>query len=147
MKGELRDSAKKKIDFLNGFKGVVISVDMPSGLPSDEFRMVNPVKASITVTFQFPKLSLLVPDYAEFCGELVVLDIGLSKTANSTLKSEKYFLQGNDLASLHKGFNRFSYKGDFGKVLVVGGSPGKMGALFLSARSALRTGSGLVTWI
>jgi NAD(P)H-hydrate epimerase len=36
-------------------------------------------------------------------------------------------------------------KGDFGKVLVIAGSAGMMGAAVLTARAALRTGSGLVT--
>jgi NAD(P)H-hydrate epimerase len=38
-----------------------------------------------------------------------------------------------------------SHKYDFGHVLVVGGSPGMVGAPFLSARAALRIGAGLVT--
>ena len=145
LKGDLRPSAKGKINFLNRFDGKIISVDMPSGLLADEYSTSVAVKASVTVTFQFPKLALLVPDNAENCGELVVLDIGITKGPNSKLFSEKYFLQKNDLSSLHKKFNRFSYKGDFGKCLIIGGSPGKMGALFLACKSALRTGSGLVT--
>ncbi|HEX4774394.1 MAG TPA: NAD(P)H-hydrate dehydratase [Candidatus Saccharimonadales bacterium] len=38
-----------------------------------------------------------------------------------------------------------SHKYDFGHVLVVGGSPGMVGAAFLSARAALRVGAGLVS--
>ncbi len=41
--------------------------------------------------------------------------------------------------------DRASSKGDFGKVLLVAGSCGMTGAAVLSAYSALRTGSGLVT--
>jgi len=36
-------------------------------------------------------------------------------------------------------------KYDFGHVLVVGGSPGMVGAPFLAAQAALRAGAGLVT--
>jgi NAD(P)H-hydrate epimerase len=39
-----------------------------------------------------------------------------------------------------------SHKGDYGKVLIVAGSRGMLGAGALAARGALRTGSGLVYW-
>lgn len=39
-----------------------------------------------------------------------------------------------------------SHKGDYGKVLVVAGSRGMLGAGVLATRAALRTGSGLVYW-
>jgi len=41
--------------------------------------------------------------------------------------------------------SRESHKGDFGRVLVVGGSRGMCGSIALSAMAALRTGSGLVS--
>jgi ADP-dependent NAD(P)H-hydrate dehydratase len=40
---------------------------------------------------------------------------------------------------------RDSHKGDYGRVLLVGGSRGMAGSISLSAMSAMRTGSGLVT--
>ena len=145
LKGELRSDAGKHIQRINEFKGTVISVDLPSGLPSDSLGTNDVVKADFTVSFAFPKLSLILPEHAEFVGELVVLKIALKEEAYKDLSTSFYYLEEVDIPSLHRVFNRFSYKGDMGKILIVGGSPGKMGALILCAKSALRTGSGLVT--
>ena len=38
-----------------------------------------------------------------------------------------------------------TYKGDYGHILIIGGSPGLSGAVCLCARAALRSGAGLVT--
>ncbi len=52
-----------------------------------------------------------------------------------------------DAVALERFFNRKAdaNKYDFGHVLVVGGSPGMVGAPFLAAKAALRVGAGLVT--
>lgn len=47
------------------------------------------------------------------------------------------------LSSLER--KKDSHKGDYGHVLLIGGSENKPGAILLSGRAALRTGAGLVT--
>lgn len=143
--GELRDEAKKIVSKINSFPGKKIAVDLPSGLPADTSGLWECVQADVTVTFAFPKLSLLFPENATYSGEMEVLDIGIPDGIYELFNSCFFFLEENDLFAFHKKFHRFSHKGDFGKVLVIAGSKGKMGAAILSSRSALRTGSGLVT--
>jgi NAD(P)H-hydrate epimerase len=145
LKGEIKASAIPAINLINEFEGLVVSVDLPSGMPSDGIHKSVCVKADYTVTFAFPKLSLLLPENAEFVGELIQVDIGIHESTFDKFESGFYFLEKNDIPKLHRRFNRFAYKGDYGKVMIAGGSPGKMGALILSSKSALRTGSGLVT--
>lgn len=145
LKGELRRSAEDIITKINQFDGIRISVDLPSGLYSESICRENVVKADFTVSFAFPKLSSLLPENAGFVGELSVIDIGIDEDTYQSFLSDLFFIQKKDIPSLHRKFHRFSHKGDFGKILLVGGSAGKMGALTLSAKSALRTGSGLVT--
>lgn len=145
LKGELKQSAKEIIHKINQFRGVRISIDLPSGLPSDTISVGNAVKADFTVSFAFPKLSLLLPEHSEFVGELSVVDIGIQEAGYESFDSNFFYVQQRDIPSLHRKFHRFSHKGDFGKILIAGGSPGKMGALTLASKSALRTGSGLVT--
>lgn len=144
IEGPLRSEAKEIIALINSFSGEIISVDLPSGLPSDEIVFGPVVKASITVTFAFPKLALLLPEHAHFTGELIIRDIGIGDEAYKDFDSEFYFLEDRDIFPLHRKFHRFSHKGDFGKVLLWAGQKGKMGAAVLAAKSALRTGTGLL---
>lgn len=61
-------------------------------------------------------------------------------------KTMKKRLIDKEFASLHiKKRPRHYHKGDCGRVLIVAGSKGMAGAAILCAKSALRTGSGLVT--
>lgn len=144
LKGALRASAKEVVSKINSFSGPIVSVDMPSGLPSDSEGLNDSVCASTTVTFAFPKVSLLFPENASSVGELAVIDIGIDESAYSGFDSHYYFIQEKDIYTFHRKFSRFAHKGDYGKVLLVAGSAGKMGAAILCSKSALKTGSGLV---
>lgn len=145
LKGSLRPEALAVVDRINAFSGKIISIDLPSGLPADSSYSGACVHAAVTVSFGFPKLSLLFPEHAAFTGKLVVLDIGLDDQEYAPFASRTFYLQEKDVLGLHRTFHRFAHKGDFGKVLLVAGSKGKMGAAVLAAKSALRTGSGLVS--
>lgn len=144
-RGDLRLEARDIIRKINLFQGKVVSVDIPSGLPSDDVLIGDCVKADWTVTFAFPKLSLLYPEHAQQTGELILIDIGIDEMEYETFQSSCFYLLKHDILSHHRSFHRFSHKGDFGKVLMISGSKGKMGAAVFSCQATLRTGSGLVT--
>jgi NAD(P)H-hydrate epimerase len=129
---------------LNQKEGIKISVDMPSGLPADGPAFGEVFQANHTISFQFPKLSLLFPEHAMYVGELVIKNIGMEARHFEPFVSEQYFFSGEFLFTYHKTFHAFCHKGDFGRIILAGGSYGKMGAICLSTKAALRTGSGLV---
>jgi NAD(P)H-hydrate epimerase len=144
-KGPLREEAKQMISRINACQGVKIAIDLPSGLPTDTSIAENGVQAEVTLTLGFPKRSLLFPEHAKFTGELVLLDIGIKESELDAFASSTYYLQAKDILAHHRVFDRFSHKRTRGKVLLLAGSKGKVGAAILSSKSALRTGSGLVT--
>ena len=144
-KGLLREEGKERIQIINSFGGTIISLDLPSGLPADTILSGVAVKADLTITLGFPKLSLFLPEHAAYTGELEVLDIGFTEEELEEFSATTFFLKEQDVLPLHRRFHRFAHKGDFGKVLLVGGSKGKIGAAILAAKAAFRTGSGLVT--
>jgi hydroxyethylthiazole kinase-like uncharacterized protein yjeF len=136
------------IKLINQIDPTVISIDIPSGMFGEDNTMNDYgtiISADYTLSFQFPKLSFMFAENAEYLGEWVVLPIGLSFNAIRNTISPYIFLERGDIAPLLKKRNKFDHKGIFGHGLLFSGSYGKMGAAVLSAEAALRTGAGLIT--
>lgn len=126
----------------------VLSIDIPSGLMGDDNSTNIPdhiIKATETVTFQFPKLSFLFPEHDQHVGKWTVKDIGLSKQAIAEIQTNCYLSDQNEVNRLIKPRSKFSHKGTFGHALLIAGSYGKMGAAVLGAKACLRSGVGLLT--
>ena len=125
----------------------IVAVDMPSGLPSDTGEALGEsLRARYTVTFTAPKWSHIFPPNCERVGELFVTPIGTPPFVVEDDPSIFLNLLGKEeLIGLRTKRRADSHKGDYGHVLVVGGSRGKSGAAALAAMGALSAGAGLVT--
>ena len=124
----------------------VIAVDLPSGVPSDGGEMSWPaVEAAVTVTFVAPKPGHILPPACDHVGDLIVADIGISEATVARTMPTTFLLDAADAAAAFPRRARAAHKGDFGHVLVIGGSPGKTGAAVLAANGAFAAGAGLVT--
>jgi NAD(P)H-hydrate epimerase len=136
IRGQIRGPESIAIDMINSSKGLKVSVDVPSGLdPSTGDIHDKAVRADITVTFHKAKPGLLKrPDYV---GELLVVPIGIAP-------DYELFVGPGDVRLVLKPRMPYSKKGDFGRLLVVGGSSEYSGAPALSALAALRTGVDVV---
>ncbi|PXV68841.1 NAD(P)H-hydrate epimerase [Dysgonomonas alginatilytica] len=136
------------VTVINASHNKVYSVDMPSGMFVEDNASNNPegiIKAEKVFTFQFPKLSLLLPDSANYCKKMTVVNIGLCEKCIKEEETDLFFIEKSDATQLPIPRDNFSHKGTFGKALLIAGSYGKMGAAVLSARACLRTGVGLLT--
>ena len=123
----------------------VVAVDMPSGLPSDTGDVAWPtVRATCTVTFAAPKRGHVLPPACDLVGDLEVVDIGIPPSALASA-APLFLIEAADVLDVLPPRARGSHKGDYGHVLVIGGSVGKTGAAALCAAGALRAGAGLVT--
>lgn len=136
---------KQAINCVNKSKAVRISVDIPSGLLADKPSEGEIVLADHTVSFQLPKLSFLFPQSHPFVGDWHVVDIGLNKRFIQETNSNYYLLEQKDIRDRIRPREKFDHKGSFGHALLIAGSYGKIGAAVLSARAALRSGTGLLT--
>ncbi len=80
IKGEPAPFIKKVIEQINASKSKTVACDIPSGL-SPRQGAVHPfiVKADYTVTFIAPKEGFFLNKGLDFCGEIFVADIGISR--------------------------------------------------------------------
>lgn len=134
------------IERLNAAPTRRIALDLPSGLDADSGRVLGVcVRADVTVTFAGHKLGLLTPSGAEHAGRVEIADIGVD--ANAVHECRHAALLADDAAarSLLQPRAVMTHKSNSGRVLVLAGSPGKVGAALLVAEGALRGGAGLVT--
>lgn len=140
--------AKQVIELINRSNCLVVSVDIPSGMFSEEnFHKKGQaiVRTHYTLSFQVPKLAFMFPENEEYTGRFLILNIGLNEEFIAGLDSKNYFVTLGDVRKLLKPRNKFSHKGSFGHSLIVSGSYGKMGACVLASRACISAGAGLVT--
>jgi NAD(P)H-hydrate epimerase len=132
---------------LNSSATPVVAVDLPSGLSADTPAVPGPaVDATMTVTLGAPKVPLVLPPAEAFAGNLVIADIGIPERVIAGLDGPSLDILTRDtMRRLVEPRAADSHKGDYGRVLIVAGSPGKTGAANLTARACLRSGAGLVT--
>jgi NAD(P)H-hydrate epimerase len=135
-KEKLRQPIRKIVDSINTLDATKIAIDVPTGIDSDTGDVLGvAIKADITITFHKIKPGLLRAK--KYCGEIIVKDIGLP------IQMENMVGPGNvALVNSFRASN--SHKGDFGRLLVIGGSKLFSGAPVLVSLSALRTGVDIV---
>lgn len=137
----------KYLDLVNTVNDLdlpVLSLDVPSGLGSDNGRVYGAaIQATLTVTFIGLKPGLLTNDGPEYCGEILVRDLELDVPAllpPRAWTSNQGSVQS--LLPLPRPAN--SHKGAFGSIGILGGSTGMVGAALLAGQAALKLGAGRV---
>ncbi len=143
---ELTGVARDVVTRLNAADKPILSLDLPSGLDADRGVPLGvAVRATVTATFAQKKRGLCTPHGAEHAGEVRVVPIGIPEEIEARVGSGAVELERADVRSLVTARGPSSHKGSSGRVLILAGSPGKIGAALLVAHGALRAGGGLVT--
>ncbi len=144
---DLQHEAMAWVRLLNSNSSLtVVAVDVPSGLNADTGMAAGvSIQATSTVTFFRLKPGHILFPGRQRCGEVELADIGIDSSVLETIEPTCHLnspivwrncLQASALS--HHKYNR-------GHTLVYSGPPHATGAARLSARGALRIGSGLVT--
>lgn len=136
------------VRYLNAVPCTVASIDLPSGLMSEDNSYNVPqniIRADMTLTLQMPKLCMFLADCQQYLGTVEVLPIGLSEEWQRETPAAVTLAERDDIVRLLRPRSPFSHKGNMGHGLLIAGSWGMAGAAVLAARAALRSGIGKVT--
>ena len=148
-KPPIKGVAARAVAEINECDGWMVAIDLPSGVDSDSVEPpISPAGdhawADGVISFTALKPALVFDHVSD--GPIAVAAIGSPDSlvaANSSLRQDVLTSADFDLFGGPR--KPDANKGNFGHVLIVGGSVGKSGAAAMAGLAALRTGAGLVT--
>lgn len=137
LRSKLREPLLTAVKMINKSNATKYSVDIPSGIDSETGKVHGAaVKADYTIALHAPKVGMTKDP--ECAGKVHTVSIGIPKEA-------AYIVGPGDIRRFDQPRPLHSRKGDFGKILVVGGSDVYSGAPALAGMAALRVGADLVS--
>lgn len=147
--GALRDPVRAATKEINEFSAHttarVFAIDLPSGLDADTGEPdEDAVEADYTLTIGAPKKGLLADAAINNVGRLAVIPLD-ALTARMTPPPGPGVANPASLTHLWPRRPFDIHKGDCGRVGIVAGSMGFIGAAVMSAEAAVHAGAGLVT--
>ncbi len=140
----LEEKYRQLIRYINDLNLPVLALDIPSGLHSDSGHVQDiAIRASLTATFIALKPGLLTHDGCDHCGKIILCDLGLDSTILPP--PGNWLLNKADIRSRlpHPRYAN-SHKGTYGRLGILGGAAGMVGAALLTGRAALKLGAGRV---
>ena len=147
-KPPLQGLGRKAVEVINACDVPVLSVDIPSGAYTDSFLPADAqglmAQSDGIITFTAPKTVHVFGGLTK--GPIAVANIGSPEEL--VMESGELNIQAASPAELGLLLTPRlpeANKGDFGHILVIGGSLGKAGAAAMAGMAALRSGAGLVT--
>lgn len=121
----------------------VFAIDLPTGLDGDTGD-ADPdcVVANCTITIGFVKHGLVIDSAIDYVGRLEI--VALSDLVIAPSPANDLVATAHSLRALLPRRKFSAYKNEFGRIGVIAGSPGFIGAALMTTEGALRGGAGLV---
>jgi hydroxyethylthiazole kinase-like uncharacterized protein yjeF len=145
----LSSSIKDIVRTINKKKTFTISIDMPTGISSDNGQaMGEAIKANLTLALHCKKIGHVLFPGVYFSGVIKVLDIGIRRSLNKIIDNR--IKENNPNLWINKKFpwkKYNSHKYSRGRVYIYGSLKNYIGASLLSSSAAIRCGTGSVTII
>ncbi|MHA1439223.1 MAG: NAD(P)H-hydrate dehydratase [Promethearchaeota archaeon] len=140
IRGRIREPISSGIDLINSIRKIkriqVVSIDVPSGLdPNTGIVLDKSVYADLVITFHRAKKGMDTNN--KYIKDIVVKSIGIPQEAS-------LFVGKGDFLPTLKRRKINSYKGQYGKILIIGGSKNYSGAPSLASLTCIEFGIDLV---
>lgn len=134
------------ISTINENSNFTLAIDVPSGLDSNNGnRMGNCVISNETVTFELYKSGFLNYDSEKYTGNIKVEKIGIPEFAIDKYHEGEFITDMDMFKDNVLPRNKYSHKGDYGRVLIFAGSKKYTGAAYICTEAAVKSGAGLIT--
>ncbi len=142
----VRAAAADAIRAINAAGRPVFAIDIPSGLDSDSgMPLGEAIRADSTVTFVGLKTGLFLGEGPERAGRIFFDDLEVPVPDIPQFLPRLQRITETCVVQALPRRARQAHKGDFGRVLIIGGGSGMPGAVRLCGEACLRAGAGLVT--
>ncbi|MFX1600182.1 MAG: NAD(P)H-hydrate dehydratase [Promethearchaeota archaeon] len=142
IEGKIREPIASTINIINSLKEndpkrlTIVSIDVPSGLDPNTGKVYDKaVKADLVITFHRKKNGMSTS--SEYMKEILEKSIGIPTEAS-------IFVGKGDLISTLKKRKVDVHKGEFGKILIIGGSKNYSGAPAYASLTGINFGIDLV---
>lgn len=145
LRAAVRPTLAQIIRDINECGQPVFALDLPSGLNGDSGEVMGAaVQADCTISFVALKTGLFLDAGPRHVGLLLFDDLGIGLPEQAGLQAVLERLSEADVLRALPPRPHAANKGDFGRVLLIGGGPGMPGAVRLAGEACLRAGAGLV---
>ena len=143
--GDLPENVRAWTAAANQSKAVRAALDIPSGLNCDTGLFgKDAFAADITVTFAAHKPAHFLKGSRGLCGRVFCADIGIRQEILAAAPGHITLLDGDEAKKGIPRRKEDSNKGDYGKLLAVGGCTHMTGAILMASLAALHCGVGLL---
>lgn len=138
-------AAQGLIEAMRAHRAPCLALDVPSGIDAATGAVPGPsVRATRTLEFIAAKPGLASGPAVEHAGVVEVADLDVPAPAFDGIAPKAEIARPEQLREWLRPRRRDAHKGEFGRVLCIGGDHGGGGAIGMCGEAALRCGAGLV---
>jgi len=140
--GDLKEPYSLIIKAVNKINKSKCAIDVPTGLNANTGYGNTIFNSDLTITLGNFKKGLFISNGYEYCGEVLMHEIGVGSDFFDSIETEEFLIEPED-AYLNLPVRKKSvHKYSAGKVLTIAGSYKYPGAAVLSSKSSLIAGAG-----